>query len=266
MECAICEQNFDEEEMIQIEKGEEIIYLCRSCAEKLEERGDLVYCRDCEIGLLREYASRYTDDEYICDYCRERNYVSCDDCGELLHRDQDNYYVDEGGTLYCEVCSESYAICENCGYWVYIDDVIVDNDYYYCESCWHALNNTIRDHSYKPDFVFYSFQNEKENLYLGVELEIDDGGEDAENAKEILKEGEDFIYIKHDGSLSAGLEIVSHPATLFYHLIKVNWGGILQKAKKLGYTSHDNERCGLHIHINRSFWGNCYFLRDFGKK
>ena len=53
-----------------------------------------------------------------------------------------------------------------------------------------------------------------------VELEIDHGGKDYDNAEALLDIGNRYtenIYIKSDGSLDDGLEIVSHPMTINYH-------------------------------------------------
>ena len=66
---------------------------------------------------------------------------------------------------------------------------------------------------------------------------------------------DEHIYCKHDGSLQDGFEIVTHPMTLEYHMAIMPWKDITDKARKLGYTSHQAETCGLHIHVNRSSFG-----------
>lgn len=95
-------------------------------------------------------------------------------------------------------------------------------------------------------------------MFMGVELEIDEGGENNYHAQQILdiaNKHEERIYCKHDGSLDDGFEIVSHPMTLDYHINRMNWQDILSKARELGYTSHNAGSCGLHIHCNRDFFG-----------
>jgi hypothetical protein len=91
-----------------------------------------------------------------------------------------------------------------------------------------------------------------------VELEIDKGGKSCENAHEICdvanREGE-LIYIKTDGSLDDGMEIVTHPMTLKYHMEKARWREIIAKALELGYKSHQTSTCGLHCHVNRTSLG-----------
>ena len=95
-------------------------------------------------------------------------------------------------------------------------------------------------------------------MFMGVELEIDKGGESDENAEDILYIGNRSgkrIYCKHDGSLYEGFEIVSHPMTLDYHKNEMNWKEIFNKALELDYKSHNTESCGLHVHCNRDFFG-----------
>ena len=45
-----------------------------------------------------------------------------------------------------------------------------------------VVQRGIQDYYYKPDPIFYR----KGRRYMGVELEIDDGGESSSNAKELL--------------------------------------------------------------------------------
>ncbi len=65
---------------------------------------------------------------------------------------------------------------------------------------------------------------------------------------------DEHIYIKSDGSLDDGMEIVSHPMTLDFHK-QFCWKEIMRKAISLGYRSHQTGTCGLHIHVNRDSLG-----------
>ncbi len=98
----------------------------------------------------------------------------------------------------------------------------------------------------------------KGERYFGVELEIDIGGHDDDNAESILEVGnasDDCIYIKSDGSLNEGMEIVTHPMSLEYHM-NYHWGDLMNECVHLGYRSHQTSNCGLHIHVNRSSLGD----------
>ena len=65
------------------------------------------------------------------------------------------------------------------------------------------------------------------------------------------------IYIKRDGSLSDdGMEIVTHPCTLEYHMENLGWDSICRIAREYGYKSHDTRCCGLHIHVGRAQLGD----------
>ncbi len=92
-----------------------------------------------------------------------------------------------------------------------------------------------------------------------MKLEIDNGGKDEDNACELLdlaNKACENIYIKTDSSLSDGLELVTHPMTLNYHINSMPWEDICEMALKLGYRSHNTKTSGLHVHINRSAFGN----------
>jgi len=51
------------------------------------------------------------------------------------------------------------------------------------------------------------------------------------------------------------MEIVTHPMSLDYHK-NFCWEDIMRKAISLGYRSHQTSTCGLHIHVNRSCFGD----------
>ena len=134
----------------------------------------------------------------------------------------------------------------------------------------------INKYNYRPNFVFHKVNNE-EDLYMGVELEVDMGGENDENAKGILDILNDNnkinAYCMHDGSLtggniiqgygvmSTGFEIATMPCTLEYHKqlpYKEAFKFLIDK----GYKSHDTKTCGMHVHINRNYFGNDKLVQD----
>jgi len=123
------------------------------------------------------------------------------------------------------------------------------------------MSRIIHSYSYSPERWFYHGHYAR-HLLLGVELEVDLGGEDEDKAAEVLRimNGSEYsernVYIKHDGSLDNGFEIVSQPATVWYHLRKIPWEKAFQYLIDSGYRSHDTVTCGLHIHFNCIFLGN----------
>lgn len=163
----------------------------------------------------------------------------------------------DDNTYLCQECFDNhYNRCESCGRIIHNDCTCWHNDLPYCDRCFDDIDydEEIEDYSYKPDPIFYG----DSYLYFGVELEVDKGGKDGENArtlKDTANYRHEYIYIKSDSSLNDGFEIVSHPMTLEYHTNEMDWESVLHEAVNMGYRSHQTETCGLHIHINRDAFG-----------
>jgi hypothetical protein len=64
-----------------------------------------------------------------------------------------------------------------------------------------------------------------------------------------------LVDFKEDGSLDSGMELVFQPATLKYHTNVFDYDNAFEAFKKADYNSHDTYTCGLHVHINRDFFG-----------
>ena len=78
-------------------------------------------------------------------------------------------------------------------------------------------------------------------MYMGVELELDRGGEIDSNAERLLDIANadcTKLYIKRDGSLDEGMELVTHPMSLDYHCNEMPWEDICHEAVVMGYRSH----------------------------
>lgn len=202
--------------------------------------------------LHRLNEGSYVDDTVLCPECAENNVFRCEGCGEChLYRDM----VQIGGTddYVCDSwrCMESAGVysCHDCGDYFYFRDLTQGCDgNYYCEDCVPGQSG-LWNHDYKPEPEFFG---DPAALHMGVELEID-GSCDVSGF--VSEAATPEIYFKEDGSLTAGesVEIVSHPCTLGYH--KGMWDRIIGTAKDYGFTSHNAETCGLHVHIDRDYLG-----------
>ena len=204
------------------------------------------------------------DDSYLCESCLHTETVRCQRCGERMWAD-DN--AGDSNTPLCQNCYDRYyTTCEDCSRVIHQDDAYYESDDDYeprCYSCHCRYEDhcVIHDYYYKPEPEFRGIGNR----YFGVELEVDDAGESNTNAAKILdaaNSGEERAYIKHDGSLNEGFEIVTHPMTLDYHLKEMPWAKVLAKAKEMGYLSHQAGTCGLHVHINRTAFGETEAEQD----
>jgi len=62
-----------------------------------------------------------------------------------------------------------------------------------------------------------------------------------------------IFFFTDDQSLSrVGIEIISAPADLNYHMTVVPWNKVMSLLKKYGYTpENSNSSCGYHIHVSR---------------
>lgn len=197
--------------------------------------------------------------QILCDDCYDETTETCSICGKAIARDD---IIEHNNNSFCSTCfNENHRYCNECDEIVPLSEVLYYYDEPYCRSCYSKIKHYIHDYSYKPCPIFYG----KGNKFLGVELEIDDGGECEENAKIILNvanKENNLIYVKRDGSLDEGIEIVSHPMTLYYHKNNMPWKFILEEARSLGYASHYTDTAGLHVHVNKSFFGTTIEEQD----
>lgn len=106
----------------------------------------------------------------------------------------------------------------------------------------------------------------KAPYYLGVELEVIAPDEDSyRKGKNYFgddrKDGQQALMAKRDGSLGSeiGWEIVTKPISFDWwsweHSAADKFFRLVGELRRLGYTSHDNEKCGLHIHVSREAFG-----------
>ena len=214
-------------------------------------------CYACGSLLPDEQLIPFGDRLYCAD-CLEQLTVRCQNCGEPILREEN---AGDSHTILCAYCRENdYDTCARCGTLIALEsahylDSDEDERFPYCTDCYHEVRDrAIREYHYKPEPIFYG----DGGCYLGVELEIDRAGEDnsvAERLMGIANHDAEHIYCKHDGSLDDGFEIVSHPMTMDYHASVMPWGEVMDTAIALDYRSHQTSTCGLHVHVNRTWFG-----------
>ena len=216
-----------------------------------------IVCSCCGAELTEENVYNF-DDQQLCGTCFDERTTICDNCNRRIWRD---YAEGDSVHTLCSHCYEyCYTTCEDCGRLIPNEEAFYEDgeDYPYCQACFEKLNNNpIKNYSYKPEPIFYG----SGSLFYGVELELDIGGENIENAQKLLDIANiknERIYCKHDGSIANGFEIVSHPMSIDYHINNMDWLEIFEKAVEMEYRSHNTSTCGLHIHCNRSAFGKDY--------
>jgi hypothetical protein len=214
--------------------------ICDDCEE------NYTCCDACNDSVLRDDTVTTNDDVSVyhngnylhcrtfCDRCTGRYTEQCDDCGETVSRDEINHVRGYGSV--CQDCIDyNYSHCDDCDETSHNDDP--------CDC--NKKSRLIHYYSYKPKPVFFGTPGKMEG-YLGVELEVNTE-EREEHAQELLDQmGDDHVYLKEEGSIGEGFEIVTHPHTMAEQT-KL-WANF--KAPD-GMTSAKSGLCGLHVHYSR---------------
>ena len=276
--CEGCGGEFEISELTKTDAG----YFCADCFES-----EFITCEDCGEIVKKDDAYQTDDGNWICENCRE-NYFYCDICEGLFPDDEGNYIESEEVCVCGHCLTNNYTRCDDCGEYVADNRIIgtansesicrncYENDYFTCEACGEVYHtdrygsdgmcedcadddqspSNVHSYSYTPSLVFHRGAGEAREgrLYFGVELELshatgDDKINNIDSCVEILG-GDDAsnVYLKEDGSLERGFEIVSHPRTL------QSWQEfrpVIEKYFDAAKNYSDGHRDGLHIHISR---------------
>jgi DNA-dependent RNA polymerase auxiliary subunit epsilon len=241
---------------------------------------ELKCCIACDTTLNSDDDGTTTSSgDPVCDSC----VVMCIKCEDVITCDDE--FNDVEGELWCQSCTNNDAHwCDLCdtyftGYTYGTDDSsdsmcerCYENNTTYCEDCDQTYLNgceynhdedvdtrLVHDYSYRPDPKFHSSEDENTRLYFGIEVETEVRGGSYENRRyaaeyAVRLEHEGLAYLKSDGSLECGFEIVSHPMTHNYFMNKAStlWNTIGALKSNYDMMAWGTKTCGLHIHISRA--------------
>lgn len=247
--CSFCGKYHPVEDIVQDSSGK---LICKSCSEE-----EYFICERC--GELHNNNSLRANNEgkKYCNECYHHLYVKCNHCCKEILRYDTNLRSDDYGNIFCSECFETlFTLCSICGRITQVSD---REDNCICEVC---NSHPILDHSTKPKPLFKSIptdKNEKRELYLGFELEVQDRKYrvDLHTQAKWIRDNS-YFYSKYDGSVTDGFEIVSHPFT-WGHWRKETSGIVKEIQKKLvldGYRSFNTTCCGLHVHMSKNSFTN----------
>lgn len=263
--CCMCSAHRDR--MFRFKIGDSFYFICTKC---YRERYRTCWsCGRTHDKTSVKHVAGCPDHVKLCRDCYNKYFKKCSLCGKInLSKDMADSI---GSTIrICKECAKTCKLCARCG------NLAPGLEYQhggksYCVSCWDILlhPNNLKPHDHKPIPTFHLRLNERPSsaldritldkapnhmLFMGVELEIDEGWNGTELIDKINTDWKGRLYCKHDGSLSrAGIEIVSHPATLAFHQNEFNWDILCSGCRKYEYISEDSDKCGLHIHVNRNY-------------
>ena len=255
----------------------------RFCDDDCAHECDYYQCEHCGEWFDLSYQGvRTEDDHYYCDSeCAENDdYRECDNCGEW-HPRCEMYYTVDTERYFCESCSDDLYCCDECGeYYEYDDDIIWDDEgeRYLCRNCYDNMDcNGPGIHDYhtmkrRDRYEFHSNEGEtrRNNIHMGFELEVDNGEDASDTVEEIndIEAFENFFCFEHDGSLTyRGFEIISNPASINWHVAhRDDYQKMADILKSHKYVSHNSRKnmgggdvvrgtCGLHIHLDRQYFG-----------
>ena len=228
IQCVVCTTSLNPDDAYAVSYSAETV--CSDCVR---------HCERCEdIGTENDNYC-YVDGERWCENCID--YASwCDSCEE--YSTNSSYYINDCGAYWCIGCTERHAsYCEYC-------------DDYNSNGCENCNNRVIHDYSYRPDPIFHS-TDKGERLFFGVELEMEVHrmyNDAAEYAHQL--EGMDLAYLKHDGSLNQGFELVTHPMSHDFYKNEADDLFRVIEGLRDSYQvkSWSTGTCGIHIHISRT--------------
>lgn len=225
------------------------------------------YCNCQSCGSMRHKVSTTlrVENLYFCDNdCAIRyGMISCRRCG-TVHTPATSHETSDGQV--CTICVPQYCSCIECERITRIDRMRADSaGRWHCQVCIANRGRIILDYSYKP-FPIYQKMSYENTRYLGIELEIEIEGASesgrervAKNVKEWLaalttstgKSLDKLVYLKSDGSLREGFEIVFHPFTLKAFHKNFPSQSFLKYIQEQGANAHLSGRCGMHVHVSK---------------
>jgi hypothetical protein len=189
--------------------------------------------------------------------------VCCDWCSYYYTTDLE--YSELRDADLCTDCYHSEWDCNDCGYSRHGEDShsCEDDD----DDDWGSnRSDYINNYSYKPTPEFFGSPS---TVFLGMELEVEpkdsiDFEDKEETARTVAESNGRRFYLKEDGSLDNGFEIVTHPHSLEAFQKEIDWS-FLNYLRKQGWVSWNSGSCGLHVHIGLKAFVNMAHEARFTK-
>ena len=238
-----------------------------------------MYCENCskEVEKVTEvHRDSLNLDNYffVCDDCLT-DYWQCQCCNHFFEKDEIHIFsLRTGEFKYCHYCKDrNFSTCQVCGNLGWKSELRRNREgLELCPSCYQDQEQfiEIRSYNFKPQPIFHIEKSELgkrkkkieftglEKIYpeipfFGIELETDgyspEGYHDCLNDLNDLDKKEKNFYCKHDGSLDRGIEIVFHPRSLnSWYAYRDELKEIMDICLGCGGKSYNTSTCGCHVH------------------
>ena len=224
--------------------------------EKLEELEDEYYIEystfeDCYINKDTSDYGYCNNDLLTNDTIENGDYIYCEDT--------EDYQLEEN-TVYLEDTDETVSIdydyqrCDECGlYFSRGYDMHHRYDDCYCEDCWEDMEPVIYDyHCYRDGYYPRSLARESP-LFMGFELEVDNVRGCYDDLAASVLDGDMDGTLHCEEDCTVAFEFISQPCTLAYHKNQ-HYNDWFFSELDGKCESHDAGTCGLHVHVNKSFF------------
>jgi hypothetical protein len=260
-------------------------YLNEFREQVLEGDRDALVCDRCDSYIFDDVATPPWADREIAVNLRWVRVTESDDV--MLRRRYANSWSYGFSTsyemdVYYDRLDESYSIvCTNCHEQLSEDNSDQDEDSEYGV-------RGVHDYGFRPTPVFFNWEadtgtftdsrrpylselgkqgvrspasadgiNYVQVPYFGIELEMtrnESGARSIQSAADLVNNScGSFAYLKWDGSVDNGFELVTHPQTLEAFQNRNELWDTLTTLRREGWRSwNSHSSCGLHIHLNNS--------------
>lgn len=211
---------------------------------------------------------------YACSHCRSYDcskylFKNCRVCNELYAIPTTMQFIStfekRNACYFCDEHYREWVYCACCGR-VYNseEDRVSMHTHQKCKKCKdrEKKRESLKSYGYKPTPEFKTSDDEtKANDFMGLEYETELSCNTDQETIDLAYAGtektSDFVYAKTDGSLSNGVEFVTHPITLKAWLdtyLDRFEEELLNPIKEIGIKSTP-VNAGIHIHLNRKCLG-----------
>jgi len=240
--CEVCSGYMFEATDLRVSERQTLITIAQDDAgDEYTVHSSCMFKCECDKYMVDSHAYNKIDGSKVCEECFSKYQASGDisTCAWCDGFFTETYYSEARDRRLCDGCYDQSWDCENCGYEMYEN---------ISHECYRHNDSIIYEYMYKPDPEFFG----SADYYFGLELEVEDNsGWGCESGAQLVKDAlGSRVYIKRDGSLDDGFEIVSHPHS-FEAWKSINWD-FLRSLRSKGFRSWDTTTCGLHVHISRT--------------